>query len=111
MLARVSVPNFEGVLTLKVTSTLLPSSSMPVDLADADAGDPDLVVGLEAAGLGEVGVVGVAAADQRQVAGLEGDERSGRSATAMLIAPIVTGLRSRKGVLMRGCTSLRVRTS
>ena len=34
------------------------------DLADADAGDADLVVELEPAGLGEGGVVGVAAADQ-----------------------------------------------
>ena len=47
--------------------TWSPSSATVVDLADADAGDADLVVGLEAAGLGEVGVVGVAAADQRQV--------------------------------------------
>ena len=41
-----------------------------VDLADPDAGDAHLVVGLQAAGLGEGGVVGVAAADQRQVVGL-----------------------------------------
>ena len=45
-----------------------------LDLADPDAGDADLVVGLEPAGLGEVGVVGVAAADQRQVLGPEGGQ-------------------------------------
>ena len=43
-------------------------------LADADAGDADRVVGLEAAGLGERRGVGVAAADQGQVLGPEGGE-------------------------------------
>jgi len=42
-----------------------------VDLADADTRDPDLVVDLEAARLGERGVVGVTAADQWQVLGSE----------------------------------------
>ena len=42
-----------------------------LDLADPDAGDPDLVLGLEAAGLGERRGVAVAAADQRQVLGPE----------------------------------------
>ena len=45
-----------------------------LDLADPDAGDADLVVGLEPAGLGERRVVGVATADERQVLGAEGAE-------------------------------------
>ena len=68
-----------------------------VDLADADAGDPDLVVGLEAAGLGEGGVVGVAAADQRQVVGLEGDAGSAPTMTARLTAPIDDGVALAEG--------------
>ena len=61
-------------MTLKPTLTLSPSSSIELDLADPDAGDPDLVVDLQPAGLGELGVVGVAAADQRQVGGPEGGQ-------------------------------------
>jgi hypothetical protein len=41
-------------------------------LADADAGDAHLVVGLDATSLGEGGLVGVAATDEGHVAGLEG---------------------------------------
>ncbi len=44
------------------------------DLADPDAGDPDLVVGLEPTGLGEGGLVGVATTDQRHVLGPEGHD-------------------------------------
>jgi hypothetical protein len=43
-------------------------------LAHPDPGDADLVVGLEPAGLRERGVVGVPAADQRQVLGTERGE-------------------------------------
>ena len=48
-----------------------------VDLADSDAGDPHLVTGLEAAGLGEGSVVGVPAADEGQVADVEGQGQQG----------------------------------
>jgi hypothetical protein len=48
-----------------------------LDLPHADPGHPDLVVGLQAARLGERGVVGVPTADEREVLGPEGghDER------------------------------------
>ena len=73
--AWVSSPRSASVLILKPTLTLPSSSSMELDLADADAGEPDLVVDLEAAGLVELRVVGLAATDQRQVLGAErGDE-------------------------------------
>ena len=71
-----------------------------VDLADADAGDADLVAGLEATGLGEVGVVGVTAADDRQVVGPEGGDERARRSAARLIAPMITGLRSRNGIIL-----------
>ena len=70
--APVSLPNFEGVSTLKRHLDLVAGELDAGDLADADAGDADLVVRLDAAGLGEGGVVGVAAADQGQVLRLEG---------------------------------------
>ena len=49
-----------------------------LDLADRDTGDPHLVAGLERADLGEVGVIGVAAADDRQAVGAEGAEHHQR---------------------------------
>ena len=102
--ALVSLPKSESVLTRKVTLTWSPSSSTRLDLADADAGDPDLVVGLEAAGLGEGGVVGVAAADQREVLGAEGRQDQQRDRRRGSTAPMMTGLRSRKGRLIRDHT-------
>ncbi len=49
-----------------------------LDLADPHAGDPHLVAGLQPAALGELGVVGVAAADQRQAVGAEGGQQQRR---------------------------------
>ena len=71
-----------------------------LDLADADAGDPDLVVGLEAAGLGEGGVVGVAAADDRQVLGVErGEDQQRHDGEAD--RPDDDGVAFAEGVLIR----------
>ena len=97
--APVSVPNSESVLTRKDDLHVVALELDRLDLADADAGDPDLVVGLEPAGLGERGGVDVAAADQRQVLGAEGAPGSAPRSTARLIAPMITGLRSRKGFI------------
>ena len=74
MSARVSVPKSAPFSMRKVTLTWSPSRLDLLDLADADAGDPDLVVGLQATGLGEGGVVDVATADDRQLLGVEGGQ-------------------------------------
>ncbi len=70
--ARVSGPNPSSASTLKVDDDQAVVEGDLVDLADPDAGDPDLVALLEPAGLGEGGAVGVAAADQGQVVGPQG---------------------------------------
>ena len=72
--AAVSRPKSDALLDLERDPDVVAVQLDRLHLADPDAGDPHLVVGLEPAGLGERGVVGVAAADQRQVLGLEGGE-------------------------------------
>ena len=72
--ARVSVPKSALLLDPEGDLHVVAVELDLLDLADADAGDADLVVGLEPAGLGEGGVVGVAAADERQVLGAEGGQ-------------------------------------
>ena len=59
MAARVSSPNAEGSVDPEGDLHVVAFQRDALDLADPDAGDPDLVVRLEATGLRERGVVGV----------------------------------------------------
>ena len=70
--AAVRVPKLDGTVDQELDAHVVAGELDGLDLADPDAGDADLVVGLETAGLVEGGVVGVAASDQRQVLGPEG---------------------------------------
>ena len=57
-----------GSVTLKSTTHVVAVQVDLLHLADLDPGDPHVVAGLEAAGLGERGRVGRRRADERQVA-------------------------------------------
>ena len=69
-MAAVEASPIQASFTLKVTFTLAPSRETAVDLADLDPGDPHLVAVAQPGGLGEVGAVGRAAADERQRVGV-----------------------------------------
>ena len=101
MSAPVSVPNLVPLSILNVTRTLLPASSMSSTLPTETPATAHLVAGLERADLGEVGVVGVAAADDRQPVGAEGAEHHQRD-HGDADDPDDDGLRSRNGFI--GCT-------
>ena len=78
MAAAVSWPNSASSVDPERDADVVAGELDVLDLADPDAGDPDLVVGLEAAGLAEGGVVDVATADDRGEAGLEGRQEQRR---------------------------------
>ena len=64
--------------TRNSTVTAPSSSAQALDLADLDAGDAHRVVGLQPGGLGELGLVDGAAADERQGLRVEGQQHQDR---------------------------------